>query len=311
MMEAVMCGRTAVSSRHGQATSIDVCPTFAMSPRPLTGYENCGYCLTRSFGTTPHSRRVGLLKNRHGCGVGGCGCQALRPLPDPCYTLQVLLPPSLFINAIIEFSSSPELQERLKFPDLLPPDIAKKLSDPSSQWTCIDGLVRDDGECLVLPEDVSLQFDIICSAHSPPHAGHPGIEKTCEILSCNYYWNALRRNVTEFVKTVPPVNKRNYTIPNPQDFSNQFPLLPIPGKKSLRTSLSNSLSPTSSMPSWLLSTALPNTLTSYRPTRPYWQKDVQSSFETMSGKITVCQRRLSLTEELNLLHTSHKPSMNF
>ena len=114
---------------------------------------------------------------------------------------QILLPPSLFINAIIEFSSSSELQEHLKFPNLLSPDIAKKLSNPSSQWTRIDGLVQDDGEHLVVPEDVSLRTDIICSAHSPPHASHPGIEKTCEILSRNYYWNTLRRNVTEFVKT--------------------------------------------------------------------------------------------------------------
>ena len=99
---------------------------------------------------------------------------------------QVLLPPSLFINALIEFSSSSELQEHLKFPGLLPPDIAKKLSDPSSRWTRIDGLVRDDAEHLVVPEDVSLRTDIIHSAHSPLHAGHPGIEKTCEILSCDY-----------------------------------------------------------------------------------------------------------------------------
>ena len=104
---------------------------------------------------------------------------------------QVLLPPSLFINSIIEFSFSSDLQECLKFPNLLPPDIAKKLSDPSSRWTRIDGLVQDDGERLVVPEDVSLQTDIILSAHSPPHAGHPGIEMTCEILSRDYYWNAL------------------------------------------------------------------------------------------------------------------------
>ena len=46
-------------------------------------------------------------------------------------TDQILLPPELFINVIIEFSSSPDLQEHLKYPDLLPPDIAKKLNDPS------------------------------------------------------------------------------------------------------------------------------------------------------------------------------------
>ena len=85
-------------------------------------------------------------------------------------TDQVLLPPS-----IIGFSFSLKLQEQFKFPGLFPPDITKKLSDPSSQWTPIDSLVRDDGEHLVVLEDVSLQTAIICSAHLPLHARHPGI----------------------------------------------------------------------------------------------------------------------------------------
>jgi hypothetical protein len=96
---------------------------------------------------------------------------------------QILLPSTLFINAIIEFSSTPDLQEQLKFSNPLPPHIAKKLANPASRWTRIDGVVQDDGEHYIVPEDVSLRTDIIRLAHSSLHAGHPEIEKTVEILS--------------------------------------------------------------------------------------------------------------------------------
>ena len=117
-------------------------------------------------------------------------------------TDQVLLLPSRFINAIIALSSPPFL-DRLRFPNPLPQDILTTLEDPGSRWTCIDGLVRDVEERLVVPEDVSLRTEIIRLAHSSPHAGHPGIDKTYDLISRDYFWKTLRANVSDFVKSCP------------------------------------------------------------------------------------------------------------
>jgi len=117
-------------------------------------------------------------------------------------TDQVLLLPSRFINAIIALSSPPFL-DRLRFPDPLPQDISAALEDPDSRWTCTDGLVRDVEERLVVPEDVSLRTEIIRLAHSSPHAGHPGIDKTYDLISRDYFWKTLRSDVSDFVKSCP------------------------------------------------------------------------------------------------------------
>jgi transposase InsO family protein len=117
-------------------------------------------------------------------------------------TDQILLPSSCFINSIINLSS-PSFQECLKFPDLLPPNVTAMLSDPDSRWTVIDGLVHDAGERLVVPEDVSLRTKVICLAHSSPHAGHPRIDKTYDLVHRDYVWDSLHRDVTSFVNSCP------------------------------------------------------------------------------------------------------------
>jgi hypothetical protein len=115
---------------------------------------------------------------------------------------KALLSESHFINAIINLSS-PRFLNRLRFPSPLPLHISSKISDSSSRWSLIDGLVRDARERIVVPEVVSLRTEIIRSAHSPPHAGHPGIEKTCELISRNYVWESLHRDVSTFIASCP------------------------------------------------------------------------------------------------------------
>ena len=117
-------------------------------------------------------------------------------------TDQILIPSSHFINTIVDFSS-PSFQDRLKFPTPLPSDIDTNVNNPDSRWTVIDGLVRDAGDRLVVPEDVSLRTEIIRLAHSSPHAGHPGIDKTYDLVHRDYVWDSLRRDVISFVNSCP------------------------------------------------------------------------------------------------------------
>ena len=128
---------------------------------------------------------------------------------------KVLISPSRFINAIITLSS-PSFIDRLRFPIPLPPHILSTMEDPDSQWTCIDGLVRDAGERLVVPEDVSLHTEIIHSTHLSPHAGHPGIAKTYELIHCNFVWDSLCNDVSTFVKSCPACQQTKTFPSRPQ-----------------------------------------------------------------------------------------------
>jgi hypothetical protein len=114
----------------------------------------------------------------------------------------VLLPSKLFINAIITLSAPPFLQ-RLHHKDPLPEWIQTKVSDSNSGWTTVNGLVRDAGDRIVVPEDVSLRTEIIRLTHDTPYAGHPGIEKTQELVRRNYFWNSVNTDVSNYVRTCP------------------------------------------------------------------------------------------------------------
>ena len=185
-----------------------------------------------------------------------------------------------------------------------PPDIAKKLNDPSSQWTCIDGLVRDD------ESDSSSQRMYLCELTSyarPINLRMPDIlesrkqSKSFQETIIGTHFDTMSQSLS---RPVPHVDKQNSIPPNLQDSFNQFPPLLVPGKKLQQTSLLNSPSLMSSMPFWSLLTVLQNMPTSYRHTLNYRQKDVQNYFETMSGKTMDYQRKSSLTDDHNSQHVS-------
>ena len=52
---------------------------------------------------------------------------------------------------------------------------------------------------LIVPE--GLQLSIMQSHHDSPVAGHLGIEKTFELISRNFFWPSMRKDITDFVST--------------------------------------------------------------------------------------------------------------
>ena len=127
--------------------------------------------------------------------------------------------------------------------------------------------------------------------------------KSSHATTIGTHFDTMSRSLS---RLVPLVNKRNSTLPNPRDYSNQFPLHLVHGKKSPRTSSSNSPSLMGSTPFWSLLITSRSMLTSYRLTQNYRQKDVRSYSKTMSGRIMVCQRS-SPIEDLNSQHISRLP----
>jgi hypothetical protein len=93
----------------------------------------------------------------------------------------ILLGSDQFINVAVSLSAPPFL-ERL-WHSALP-----HLEDG---WYTQDGLLRDAGDQIIVPDDVSLRTEIIQLTHDVPHMGHPGIEKTIELLARSYRWPSL------------------------------------------------------------------------------------------------------------------------
>ena len=56
------------------------------------------------------------------------------------------------------------------------------------------------GDRLVVVENNLLRRGVISLYHDPPTAGHPGIANTTRAIARDYWWLALKKDVTEFVQ---------------------------------------------------------------------------------------------------------------
>ena len=72
------------------------------------------------------------------------------------------------------------------------------LTDPGN-WTDRDQVIAFQGHVYV-PKDRTLRGDIIRLHHDTAIAGHPGHYKTLELVSRNYYWPGMSRDVRQYVE---------------------------------------------------------------------------------------------------------------
>jgi hypothetical protein len=112
--------------------------------------------------------------------------------PDYSYGMEppsgTLLPSHRFLVAISTSSPIVEPLQHQITRALYDDPLAKKLqTDPSSPWSWKDNLLLHNN-LIYVPDDDSLHLEILRSHHDEPLAGHPGIEKTYELISRNYYF---------------------------------------------------------------------------------------------------------------------------
>ena len=62
-----------------------------------------------------------------------------------------------------------------------------------------DGFLYDSSGRMYVPDDDSLHMHIISSHHDSPVAGHPGYQKTQELIERQYYWPGLASDVRSYV----------------------------------------------------------------------------------------------------------------
>ena len=62
-----------------------------------------------------------------------------------------------------------------------------------------DGTLTDNLGRLYMAEGNLLWMEVIQKHHNSPVAGHPGYEKTLDLLQCNYYWPGMATTVKEYI----------------------------------------------------------------------------------------------------------------
>ena len=71
-----------------------------------------------------------------------------------------------------------------------------------NQWTNEQGLILYQGKVYV-PSKGRLRYDVIREHHDTPIAGHPGRDKTLELVSRNYWWPKMRQDYDSFYRKRP------------------------------------------------------------------------------------------------------------
>jgi hypothetical protein len=93
-----------------------------------------------------------------------------------------------------------------------PADIKKGFKDYSMEA----GLLFYQGQ-IVVPDNEDLRRNLIASFHDSPMAGHPGQQRTLELVSRRYYWPGMRAKIFHYVETCETCQriKRPKTVPIP------------------------------------------------------------------------------------------------
>jgi Integrase zinc binding domain len=105
-----------------------------------------------------------------------------------------ILPPHLFIHA----STVSDLEQLVLDPQLASPDLLHlwashfNLTESDSAWY--------HGSALVVVEDNELRREVSSLYHDHRLAGHPGISKTSDLLTRDYWWPTVKDFVTSYIR---------------------------------------------------------------------------------------------------------------
>ena len=112
----------------------------------------------------------------------------------------VLLPERFFALPISVFDPAPENLAKLRavyrHQD---PSVQKALRDKVPGWMDKEGIITFQ-ERLYVPKSISLRGEIMRAHHNVPTAGHPGHHKTLELVTRNYYWPGMNRDIRQYVQ---------------------------------------------------------------------------------------------------------------
>ncbi|KAF8747242.1 hypothetical protein RHS01_11373 [Rhizoctonia solani] len=81
-------------------------------------------------------------------------------------------------------------------PKSMPHNVAQKFKD----YTIQKGLLLYQGR-VVVPDEPEIKQQLLSHFHDSPASGHQGRARTLELISCHYYWPAMKFQVNRYVET--------------------------------------------------------------------------------------------------------------
>ncbi|QRW20500.1 Retrotransposable element Tf2 protein [Rhizoctonia solani] len=140
-------------------------------------------------------------------------------LPDPVFANVALVTPEKELQRQIEASLDQDksLEEILQFlqnKSKAPPSIKQAFKDYEMEA----GLLFYQGQ-IVVPDVGTLRTDLLRIFHDSPLAGHPGRQRTLELVSRNYYWPGIRADTywhVDSCETCQRIRKPKYASIPPQ-----------------------------------------------------------------------------------------------
>jgi Integrase zinc binding domain len=91
-----------------------------------------------------------------------------------------------------------------------------------------DTLLKDG--LIYIPNDVTIKLQILQSHHDSLLAGHPGHDKTYELISRNYTWLKMRQFINNYIRTCDTCTRKKTTRQSPQEKLHLVPIPPGGGK---------------------------------------------------------------------------------
>ncbi|KAF8751854.1 hypothetical protein RHS01_08605 [Rhizoctonia solani] len=140
-------------------------------------------------------------------------------LPDPIFANVALVTPKKELQRQIEASLDQDesLEEILQFlqnESKAPPSIKRAFKDYEMEA----GLLFYQGR-IVVPDVGTIRTDLLQIFHNSPLAGHPGRQRTLELVSRNYYWPGIRADTywhVDSCETCQRIRKPRYASIPPQ-----------------------------------------------------------------------------------------------
>ncbi|KAF8747897.1 Chromo (CHRromatin Organization MOdifier) domain [Rhizoctonia solani] len=140
-------------------------------------------------------------------------------LPEPVFANVALVIPEKELQRQIEsaLDQDESLEEILQFlqnESKAPPSIKRAFKDYQMEA----GLLFYQGR-IVVPDVGTLRTDLLCIFHDSPLAGHPGRQRTLELVSRNYYWPGIRADTywhVDSCETCQRIRKPKYATIPPQ-----------------------------------------------------------------------------------------------
>ena len=103
----------------------------------------------------------------------------------------------------------------------------KALNDKQDQWTSLDTGIVMWKHCLYVPKDNELREDIIRLHHDTPLAGHPGRYKTHELITQNYWWPGIMKDIRKYVERfekcqrAKPIRQKHQSVLHPHNIPSE------------------------------------------------------------------------------------------